>query len=134
MCCGRSRSCRRQGDRRLAARGADFDDDDGAQGKVSEISVGEDAVSGILCQPEAEPVCCGAVERLSRSNPGSIFAFANQISLGASLNQDVKRKFRLTSWTRTMESSRADTVPAKRKFRAARIEGKLIPRLRGLKV
>src|ERR1700685_1779443 len=88
---------------------------------------------GYICQT-ARPNRSAAVERLSRSNPGSIFAFANQISLGASLNQDLKRKFRLTSWTRTMESSRADTVPAKRKFRAARIEGKLIPRLRGPKV
>ena len=40
----------------------------GAGGSV-ENSVGEAAVSGILCQREAEPVCCGAVEAPSRSNP-----------------------------------------------------------------
>jgi hypothetical protein len=67
----------------------------GRRGKCLRFRSEKDAVSGILCQPEAEPVCCGAVERLSRSNPSSIFAFAPN-TLGASLNQDLKRKFRLT--------------------------------------
>jgi hypothetical protein len=47
---------------------------------VSEISVEEHAIAGILCQREAEPVCCGAVERPSRSNPGSIFALQTKYS------------------------------------------------------
>ena len=66
---------------RRAQRGANFDDDAGAQAEVSENSVGESAVSGILCQREAEPVCCGAGEGPSRSKPGSTFAFANRIVL-----------------------------------------------------
>jgi len=44
---------------------------------VSENSVGEAAVSGILCQREAELARCGAVERPPRTNPASNVAFAN---------------------------------------------------------
>jgi hypothetical protein len=44
---------------------------------VSENSVGEAAVSGILCQREAELAHSGAVERPPRSNPASNVASAN---------------------------------------------------------
>ena len=53
-----------------AQRGANFDDAAGTQTDVSENSVGEAAVSGILCQREAEPARCGAVEGPPRSKPG----------------------------------------------------------------
>jgi hypothetical protein len=43
---------------------------------VSENSVGEDAVSGILCQREAELARRGVVESPFDSKPGSNFAFA----------------------------------------------------------
>jgi hypothetical protein len=56
--------------------GAIFDDDDGAQGKVSENSVGKDAVLGILCQREAELARRGVVESPFDSEQGSNFAFA----------------------------------------------------------
>ena len=45
---------------------------------MSENSVGEAAVSGILCQREAELAHCGAVERPPRSDPASKVASANQ--------------------------------------------------------
>jgi hypothetical protein len=54
---------------------------DYVNGTWAGLAKGESAVSGILCQREAEPVCCGAGEGPSRSKPGSTFAFANRIVL-----------------------------------------------------
>ncbi len=65
-----------QRDRRTI-RGSRFGDEAGAQAEVSENSVGEAAVSGILCQPEALLVRCGGVESPLDSKLGSNFAFAN---------------------------------------------------------
>jgi len=83
------RACRQ--DRWLAARGADFDDDDGAQGEVSENPVGKDAVSGILCQREA--VRRGATAFVLK--PGLDLCVHKPNSFDASLKQDLKSKFRL---------------------------------------
>jgi hypothetical protein len=80
---------------RRAQRGADFDDDAGAQAPVSKNSVGEGQISGISCQCEAEPVWCGAMEGLSRSKTGLDLRVRKPNNLAASLNQDLKRRFRL---------------------------------------
>ena len=53
---------------RRAQSGADFGDDAEAQVEVCENLVGEAAVSGILCQREAELARCGGVESPFDSN------------------------------------------------------------------
>ncbi len=47
----------------------------GAQGEVSENSVGDAAVSGISCRREAARVHCDTFESPLDSKPGSNFAF-----------------------------------------------------------
>jgi len=61
---------------RRAQSGADFGDDAEAQVEVCENLVGEAAVSGILCQREAELARCGGVESPFYSKQRSNFAFA----------------------------------------------------------
>lgn len=70
---------------------------------MSENSVGKAAVSGILCQREAEPVRCGAVESPLASKPGSNFAFANplvsvRVSIGIQKKKSSLSRFRAASW------------------------------------
>ncbi len=67
--------------------------DAGAQAEVSENSVGEAAVSGILCQREGELARCSRVESLW-TKTGLELRVCRRNGPSASLNQDLKKEIR----------------------------------------
>jgi hypothetical protein len=77
--------------------GADFDDDAGAAGEVSDNSAGKAPVSGVSCLREPELVRCGAVESALHSKPSLELRVCKPPCVGASRNQDSKWKFRFNA-------------------------------------